>query len=97
MPLSDAKSWAFRVIRGDISKYDMSPDCRGCKGTGRGRKRCIDHPNDCMNRVMEKIMEDGDPDKRAENATRIEIEKTVIQGKLEALVAQREIMKRSGR
>ena len=51
-------------------KYGATPKCRGCQAIGRAWKRPYAHSEECRSRIIEKIVENGDPDGRVAIATK---------------------------
>lgn len=68
---------SFYVTRQDIEKYGLhsEKECAGCKAIKRVYQRPLAHSDRCRQRIMERLLADGDPDKRVEVATKKTIER----------------------
>ena len=53
------------------------------------------HPDECRSKIMERIMKDDDPHRRATHATKKEIERSAMQDELESLVHEQRNIKRN--
>lgn len=80
----DPKPRVFAVKREDISKYGATDKRRGCTAIAREWKRHFAHSSACRERIMSRVLEDGDPDGRVKAAT----ERSLREGALEQEFAQ---------
>ena len=65
---------ASSALKQDMSNYGLTDKCRGCLATERGWKHVVAHSDICRDRVMPKILEEGDRDARVEQATKKALE-----------------------
>ena len=85
----EPKVRAFSAPREDMMRHGATDKCRGCTAIARNWERCFAHWTTCRERIMARILEDGDKDGRMNTDTEKMPKASAIDVELSQLFAEK--------